>query len=257
MSESKRTMALVAALVLLSAGMGGGVQERAAPSYEVTEIKRKLFREEPAPEVQLEVNANLSAGQLLRTGSRSSATILSPEYGASFLLKAKTRARLASDRPGVLLELERGSLRAIFDKWTGEDSPERIVVTPSAVLAVRGTEYGVEVTKSGTTNVTVFSGEVEVMDINRAWAPVRVKAGQYSTIKRGKSPRAPMPHRTSSSDWDRGYRPGAMNQPGGGDRMNGGGSQGMGSGGSMSGGSSSGGSGSQGGGGARRGGGRG
>ena len=211
--------ALVVAMTLfgvLSFGAGNGAKDGAPPTYEVAEVKRKLFREEPAPEVKLDVGSRPNAGELLRTGSRSSAEIVSPEYQARFSLQSKTRVRLAGDRAGVLLEVERGRLRALFDALSADDPRERLVQTPSAVLAVRGTEYGVEVDSSGHTEVTVFSGVVEVFDIDRVGPPVQVRAGQYSTVRRGQRPTDPMPHTMSSSDWDRGFRPesSAMRGPG-------------------------------------------
>jgi hypothetical protein len=210
MNRRLQITVVLAALAALAAGAGGVEDQPASPSYEVTAVKRKLFREEPAPEVRLEVGARAEAGQLLRTGSRSSAEISVPEYGALFRLSAKTRARLAGDRPGVLLEVQRGSLRAIFDKLTGEDPPERLVTTPSAVLAVRGTEYGVDVSKSGRTTVTVFSGEVEVVDIGGIGEPVILKAGEYGKLRRGEPPGEPKTHQMTRQDWDIGRRPGSM-----------------------------------------------
>jgi len=210
MNRRLQITVVLAALAALAAGAGGVEDQAASPAYEVTAVKRKLFRDEPAPEVRLEVGARLEAGQLLRTGSRSSAEISAPEYGALFRLSAKTRARLAGDRPGVLLEVERGSLRALFDKLTGEDPPERIVTTPSAVLAVRGTEYGVEVSKSGHTIITVFSGEVEVVDVGRIGEPVILKAGEYGKVRRGKPPGEARSHQMTRQDWDSGRRAGAM-----------------------------------------------
>ena len=56
------------------------------------------------------------SGDILRTGSRSRAELAVIEYSAKFVISSKTSFRLAHDRPGVLLELERGSLRAIFGK---------------------------------------------------------------------------------------------------------------------------------------------
>jgi hypothetical protein len=189
------------------AAIAGGVDDEAGPiGYEVVEVKRKLFREDPAPEVQLAAGAELEAGQVIRTGSRSWAEISAPEHGALFRLSAKTRARLAGERPGVLLEIQRGSIRAVFDKLTGEDPPERLVTTPSAVLAVRGTEYGVEVTKKGHTTVTVFSGEVEVIDIGRIGAPMILKPGQYGTVRQGKPAGVPRSHGMTRMDWDKGRR---------------------------------------------------
>jgi hypothetical protein len=228
MSRQSRVTVLLTALIILASGAGGVDDPPATPTYEVTDLKRKLFREEPVPEVQLEIGARPEGGQLLRTGARSSAEITSPEYAARFRLSAKTRARLAGDRPGVLLEVQRGSLRALFDKLVGEDAPERIVTTPSAVLAVRGTEYGVEVSKSGHTTVTVFSGEVEIVDIERAGEPVILRAGQYGTVRRGKSPGEPRSHQMSRSDWDRGRRPESMTRRGMTDPVDRGGSQGVG-----------------------------
>lgn len=218
------SMALIGAL---SHGAGSGGQGVTTPSYQVTEVKRKLFREQPEPEIQLEVGSRPSAGELLRTGSRSSAEIVSPEYGTTFRLRSKTRVRLAGDLPGVLLEVERGGVRALFDALAGDDAPERLVTTPSAVLAVRGTEYGVEVDSSGDTEVTVFEGVVEVSDIARTGPPVQVRAGQYSTIRRGQRPVQPVPHTMSPNDWDRGVRPGSTKMRGGGEPMRGAGSGGQ------------------------------
>lgn len=213
----------IALFGVLSFGAGGDGEDVTTPSYEVTNVKRELFREEPVPEIRLEVGSRPKARELLRTGSRSSAEIFSPEYQTTFLLQPKTRVRLAGDRAGVLLEVQRGSLRALFDALSGDDPPQRLVETPSAVLAVRGTEYGVEVNSSGDTEITVFSGVVEVLDLDRSGPPVQVRAGQFSSVRRGRRPADPKPHTMSSGDWDRGRRPGSAAMRGGGGPMRGGG----------------------------------
>lgn len=204
----------------------------AVPSYRLTSVERKLVREEPAPKSELESGSPVSAGDLLHTGSRSLAEILCPEAASRFRLGPKTTARLASDAPGVLLELEEGRLHALFERLTGR-SVDRIVTTPSAVLAVRGTEYGVEVDRKATTTVVVFSGEVEVVDSGRVGAPVRVTRGQYTEIRAGEAPMPPIPHQMRPEHWDQGYRPdepGLMGSSGVDDRGFGSGSEGMGSG---------------------------
>jgi hypothetical protein len=240
-----RELALAVTVVALAAG--GITGETGGPSYEVVELERKLYRERPEPEVLLELGSRPEAGDLLKTGSRSSAVILCPEAEARFRLGSKTRARLAARTPGVLLELEKGRLRAIFDRFTGGESPERLVTTPSAVLTVRGTEYGVEVSGKGNTRVVVFSGEVEVVDIGRLGEPVVVGAGMYCDIRRGKPAGPTVRHQMASKDWDRGARVDSRSRTGGPD-------MGMGSGGSM--GSGSQGAGRGGSGGSSRGGGR-
>jgi hypothetical protein len=250
---------LVLAAMIAAVAMGGISEEAVVPSYEVVELERKLFRETPEPELQLDVGARPQAGDLLRTGSRSSAEILCAEAGARFHLGSKTRARLASEAPGVLLELERGRLRALFDGFVGGEAPDRLVTTPSAVLAVRGTEYGVDVDGKGNTRVVVFSGEVDVVDVGGLGDPVRVGAGQYCDIRRGKPARPPAQHQVGPKDWDHGGGVGSAartgdSEPGmgrgdgfGGDPRGMGGGGASGSGGAGSGGAGSGGSGSGGG----------
>ena len=229
--------------------------ELAVPTYEVVELKKKLFQEEPAPEIQLEVGARPEAGSLLRTGSGSSADIFCPDHQALFRLGSKTRARLSGEVPGVLLVLEKGRLHALFDKLIGGQQRERVVATPSAVLAVRGTEYGLEVDGKGNTTITVFKGEVEVRHMDGLGETIRVRAGQYSRIRKNKPPQPAKQHNMGPSDWDRGQRPDDSMSHGGPDDTMGGGAGGQ-SGGSSSG-SGGGSSSGSGGGGSRGGGGRG
>ena len=251
MTSVYRTTVIAAfGIALVTAGLGRADDTVGPLHYEVMAVKRKLFLVDPPPETQLAVGATPVSGQALRTGSRSSAEIIQHEAAARFTISAKTTVRLASNRPGVLLEVDRGRLRAIFDKLVGEDIGERLVVTPSAVLAVRGTEYGVEVAKSGETRVVVFSGEVEVVDLAHSGPAVVVPAGQYSTVRRGHAPGQPMPHGMGRSDWDHGRMPGSMSGRGSGgmmDRGSSGGMTGGSSSGGMMGGSSSGGGSSMGG----------
>jgi hypothetical protein len=174
--------------------------------YDVIAVKRKLLLETAEGELALEVGDHAKSGDVLRTGSRSRAELAVIEHSARFVISSKTIFRLAHDRPGVLLEIERGSLRAIFGKLPEGDTRERLITTPSAVLAVRGTDYGVEVEKDGDTSVTVFQGTVEVWDVSGVGKRRMVPAGQSSRIKRGKGPSKPKAHGLSSSDWDRGRR---------------------------------------------------
>ncbi len=229
--------------------------ETVAPSYEVVELKKKLYREEPLPEILLDLGARPEPRSLLRTGSGSSADILCSQSDALFRLGSKTRVRLSGDAPGVLLVLEKGRIHALFGKLTGSHQLERIVATPSAVLAVRGTEYGLEVDGKGNTMITVFEGEVEVRHMDGLGETIRVRAGQYSRIRKNKPPQPAKQHNMGPSDWDRGQRPDDSMSHGGSDGTMGGGVGGQ-SGGSSpgSGGGSSSGSG---GGGSRGGGGRG
>ena len=205
-------IALIMVLAALSAAPTPGQK---VFEYEVTAVKRKLLLESPDGEQQLQVGDLAHSGDILRTGSRSSAELSVPARAARFHLDAKTKFRLAHDRPGVLLEIERGSLRAVFGALPGGQDEERLVTTPSAVLAVRGTEYGVEVEKDGDTTVAVFEGTVEVRDLGGIGEVLRVGAGQSTRIRRGKQASAPQAHGLSAGDWDRGRRMTGQGQGGG------------------------------------------
>lgn len=196
------------ALVLVGAALAAGAlpEEPAPLRYEVVAVKRSLAIVEADGERPLAVGDHAVSGDTLRTGSRSSAELEVPERAALFKVAAKTRFRLAHGQPGVLLELERGSLRAIFGPLTGGEEQERLLTTPSAVLAVRGTDYGVEVEKDGDTAVVVFAGTVEVRDTTGIGEPVRVEAGQTVRVRHGRAAGDPAPHGLSGADWDRGRR---------------------------------------------------
>ena len=193
-------------LTLATLAVAAASEAPAVLEYDVIAVKRKLLLETADGELALEVGDHARSGDVLRTGSRSRAELAVIEYSAKFVISSKTSFRLAHDRPGVLLEIERGSLRAIFGKLPEGDTRERLITTPSAVLAVRGTDYGVEVTKDGDTSVSVFEGTVEVWDVGGAGKRMMVQAGQSSRIKRGKGPSSPKAHGLSAHDWDQGRR---------------------------------------------------
>ena len=198
------------ALGLVAMSAAPGAEEPETLTYDVVAVKRKLLLATEDSERQLDVGDRAHSGDALRTGSRSSAELAVPARGALFHVESKTTFRLAHDRPGVLLELERGRLRAVFEPVAEGDDRERLVTTPSAVLAVRGTEYGVDVEKDGDTSVVVFEGTVEVRDSTGVGEAVSIRAGEATRIRLGRAAAAPRPHGVSRDDWDRGR---SMNTP--------------------------------------------
>lgn len=176
--------------------------------YQVSALRGKLVREEPTPTERMALGESVRGGAVLRTGWWASAELSCPTRGAHFKLEPSTRVRLTDDVPGVLLDLQKGNIRAWFDVLDSESPSERLVTTPSAVLAVRGTEYGVSVNKQGDTTVAVFHGVVEVTDLARQRERVMVQAGMFCTVPRGEGPSSPKAHGISASDFDRGVKPG-------------------------------------------------
>lgn len=194
----------IAIIALIAISIPAAATDEGAESitYDVVRLKGKLFLEVEPEKQRMSAGDQAVSGDRLHTGSSSSATIGVPTHTTLFRLQAKTSCTLAHDRPGVLLHLEKGRLRALFGSYTGTDP--RLVTTPSAVLAVRGTDYGLRVKKNGDTEVVVFEGVVEINDLSGENPPIRVEAGQQSRIKTGRPARAPAPHRLSPNDWDQG-----------------------------------------------------
>ncbi|MEE4271725.1 MAG: FecR domain-containing protein [Thermoanaerobaculales bacterium] len=192
------------ALLVASVAAVAAVEPDAVPiTYEVLSIDGKLFLEnEPEPS-RLNPGDRPVSGDRLRTGSSTVATIGVPTHTAVFRIDSKTSCTLAHHRPGLILHVERGRVRALFGSFTGAEP--RLVTTPSAVLAVRGTEYGVKVKRKGATQIVVFEGIVEVSDPAGVWTPVIVEAGEQTRVKPDQSPQAPSPHRLTPLDWDRGF----------------------------------------------------
>ncbi len=207
----------IAFLVVAMAALGAapGPESENPLDYEVVAVKRHLLLVTDSGELALQTGAHARSGDSLRTGSRSSADLEVPARAARFHIGTKTRFRLAHGAPGVLIDVERGSLRAVFGKLLEGDDRERLVTTPSAVLAVRGTEYGIEVEKDGDTSVVVFEGTVEIRDPMGTGDAVQVQAGQSTRIRKGRPPSSPSPHGLTSSDWDRGRRTGSSSWSGG------------------------------------------
>ena len=77
-------------------------------------------------------------------------------------------------------------------KRTGGAPPFQLG-TPSAVIAVRGTRFDVEVSPHQTTEVDVFEGSVEVAGVAVPGASVLVRPGYSTRVGPGGAPEPPVP----------------------------------------------------------------
>src|SRR5438067_3318270 len=193
----------VMAQTLLSVHAQAGVP---APQvdYRFDQVKRKVELNAS----QVAAGHHARSGDKVQTGWFSYALIASDHYRARFEIFSSTNVQLAGGTPGVILSLERGRLHAMFDKITG--SEPRVVQTPGALLAVRGTQYDVDVDRDGRTNLKVYEGTVEVQSMMQAQPPLLVHAGEMADFGRHQAPNVhPMP------DNGRGPRdPHGMSDPG-------------------------------------------
>lgn len=194
---------------LLVLGLVVGAAEFQPAAYRFDEVRSKVIVDSGPGSSQAEVGALARGGDVVRTGWRGQATVAVDSVASRFEIYPGSRVTLASDRPGVIVMLERGRLKAMFDAVTGND--ERIVETPGALLAVRGTRYGVEVDASGDTVLSVFEGLVEVKPFDPAMEPLLVRPGEVGRFGPKEAPRTVMRGVTEKAWADHG---GSRSMPG-------------------------------------------
>lgn len=218
---------MMRAAIALLALAGASAPAPTAPfTYRFDEVKSKVLKApggDEEREVRVAVGDAAAPSDVVRTGMWGRTVLSVPERASRFEVESGTRVRLASDEPGVLLVVEKGRLKAFFEKLEGEPV-ERRVSAPGALLAVRGTRYGIEVS-GDTTLLAVFEGTVEVIPSAAGAAPLFVNADELCTFGPRETPRRePMRMRgMSEGSWGmrRGERPegmpgrGGMGSPGG------------------------------------------
>ncbi len=193
-----------AALLVATAIVAAAAAPERPIEYRIASVHRTLLRESPDGERRLAAGDAARSGDRLRTGFFSRAEIVAPAVASRFRLAARTRVELAAGRPGLLLHIQRGRLRAQFDDLSDNEPSPRLVTTPSAVLAVRGTSYGVQVERSGDTTLVVFDGIVDVSDLAGTGPALRVGPGQAVRVRHGEGPGAVQPHAMTPRQWDQG-----------------------------------------------------
>ena len=176
---------LLASLIVLAAA-GTTAAQQSSPDYRFDAVKRTVTVTTAAqPALRASKGQLAHGGDQVSTGIFSYALIASEHYRARFEIFGSTDVTLSQGAPGVILSLERGRLRAAFDKITGNEP--RVVKTPGGLLAVRGTQYDVTVDKSGQTTLDVVEGIVEVRS-PLVPQPVLIRAGQRSIFSQKEPP---------------------------------------------------------------------
>ena len=134
----------------------------------------------------------LPAGTILDTGSGR--MLLRLRDGSEVLVRAHTRlqVRQPSLTDPSYFQLLLGRIRALINKRTGGAVPFELG-TPSAVIAVRGTQFDVEVNSRNVTEVDVVDGLVEVHGRNAGAVSVLLEAGFSTRVGLGSDPEQPEP----------------------------------------------------------------
>lgn len=178
--------------------------------YRFDQVRSKVVVTSASLEHRASEGTVAHGGDRVRTGWLGYALLAAPRYAARFEVFSGSEVTLAGGVPGVILTVERGRLKAIFDKITGEEP--RIVRTPGALLAVRGTRYGIEVGRDGIADLVVFEGTVEVRSHLRP-EPLLVRAGETCRFSMNTPPMAmPMPKGMNEGMWQRHGAGGGMDR---------------------------------------------
>jgi hypothetical protein len=176
---------LFASLIVFAA-LGTAAAQQRSLDYRFDMVKRTVTLTSASRQVlQASTGGRAHGGDHVATGLFSYALIASEQYRARFEIFGSTEVTLSEGVPGMILSLDRGRLRAAFDKIIGNEP--RVVKTPGALLAVRGTRYDVTVDKSGQTTLDVVEGIVEVRSPLAA-QPVFIHAGERSVFSQREPP---------------------------------------------------------------------
>lgn len=134
----------------------------------------------------------LPPGTILDTGSGRMLLRLSD--GSEVIVRAHTRLQVQqpSLTDPTYFQLLLGRIRALINKRTGGAVPFELG-TPSAVIAVRGTQFDVEVNPRNVTEVDVVDGLVEVYGRNAAWGSVLLEPGFSTRVGMDSGPEQPEP----------------------------------------------------------------
>ena len=137
----------------------------------------------------------LPAGTTVETGNGRLLLVLRADE-SEILIQPRTRLVVNEPAPGAwnALDIALGRIRAYIRKRTGGAPPFQMG-TPSAVIAVRGTRFDLEVNAHGVSEIDVFDGLVEVAAPGIAGASVLVSPGFSTRVGIGKPPETPVPTR--------------------------------------------------------------
>jgi hypothetical protein len=184
----------------ISAGMSAAQEQQTSPAPTTAAIAGATIAEWKG-DIRLNLPGQLPSnplrgeqlppGTILDTGSGR--LLLRLSDGSEVIVRAHTRLQV--QQPSLTdpsyLQLLLGRIRALINKRTGGAVPFELG-TPSAVIAVRGTQFDVEVNARNVTEVDVVDGLVEVYGRNANGGSVLLEPG-FSTRVGDSGPEQPEP----------------------------------------------------------------
>lgn len=200
---------LSAVFVLLVVALPLWAAPPAGVEGQMTEVKGDVsVVRGQAPPVPLRKNDTVQAGDEILTDRKSSATIRMPDSSTVRIYpNSHVVLRTETGTWKEFLHVLLGNVRVQIEKLSGRPNPKSLT-TPTAIIAVRGTIFGVEVERTGDTKVGVGKGLVSVANQLHPADEVLVKAGQSVWVRRDQRPtapemmREPMPGVAGCNEWE-------------------------------------------------------
>ena len=163
------------------------------------EIRRDSTGRVLTQTIAFKPNDDLFAGDTIITG-KDGKLVLALSDGSQAVVAAKTTLIIQdlTQSPRTLFQLLKGKTRIHIEKLGGQPNPYR-VNTPTAVIAVRGTIFDVEVSDDET-QVYLHEGAVDVFNARQPNQPVFLTAGQMTSVRAQQLPRPPGAFKTGRND---------------------------------------------------------
>ena len=180
---------------------------------QISAVKGKvsLIRGQNVP-VLLHQRDQVQAGDSILTDAKSSATMRFAD-GSTIRIFPNSHVALRSEHGKWkdFLHVVLGNVRVQIEKLSGRPNP-KVITTPTAIIAVRGTIFAVAVAQNGDTQVGVQKGLVAVASQLQPEQEVLVRSGQEIWLRNAKDLSQPqrmqraMPGLTSSGSSGIGMR---------------------------------------------------
>ncbi|MEW6555918.1 MAG: FecR family protein [Elusimicrobiota bacterium] len=132
----------------------------------------------------------LSSDDVIKTASGATAEVLINEHKVNVSQNSELAVSLTRTISGdtTLINVMIGKIRAVVKKLKARQKFE--VKTPTAICAIRGTDFSVEVTEYATTRLEVYEGIVSAKE-ETTGKEVMVYPGEFTTVQKGESPTKP------------------------------------------------------------------
>jgi ferric-dicitrate binding protein FerR (iron transport regulator) len=174
----------VAVVIMFILALPALAQNPVAGQISAVKGKVSLIRGHNVP-VRLHQRDEVQAGDSILTDARSSAIMRLPD-GSTIRIFPNSHVELRSGhgRWKEFLHVLLGNVRVQIEKLSGRPNP-KVITTPTAIIAVRGTIFAVAVAQNGDTQVGVEKGLVAVASQLHPEQEVLVKSGQEVWLRNG------------------------------------------------------------------------